>query len=198
MNTQQIRERAGRGGLPDIWRDEVFRLLDEIERLTRVSNAYIAERQEIRGLLPACLEEFGPGVLEGVHETVAEVERLKSLFGNRFHLDAVCGSCGGPLDAERDAICCRCTDGDIADMEARQWKELTAECERLQANVDRLPRDAEGNPIFLLDVRYRKSGYRVVIWKIGVEYVFGQGGLAYEPSSLYGSPEAAEQARAGR
>lgn len=64
---------------------------------------------------------------------IDEIERLHSLFGERFHLDAVCGSCAGPLDCERDAICCRCTDGDIADMEARQWQEARAEIERLQS-----------------------------------------------------------------
>jgi len=36
VNTQQIRERASRGGLPDVWRDEVYRLLDEIERLQAI------------------------------------------------------------------------------------------------------------------------------------------------------------------
>ena len=36
MNTQQIRERASRGGLPDVWRDEVYRLLAEIERLQKI------------------------------------------------------------------------------------------------------------------------------------------------------------------
>ena len=36
VNTQQIRERASRGGLPDVWRDEVYRLLDEIERLQKI------------------------------------------------------------------------------------------------------------------------------------------------------------------
>lgn len=42
-----------------------------------------------------------------------EIERLHNLFGKRFHLDVACGSCGGPLDVERDAICCRCTDADL-------------------------------------------------------------------------------------
>jgi len=42
---------------------------------------------------------------------IEEIERLDELFGKRFHLDSACGSCGGPLDVERDAICCRCTDG---------------------------------------------------------------------------------------
>ena len=73
-----------------------------------------------------------------------------------------------------------------------------SEIERLQANIDRLPRDADGNPIFPLDVRYRKSGFKVVVWKIGVEYVFGSDGSVHEPKSLYGSPEAAEKARVGK
>ena len=96
-------------------------------------------------------------------------DRLRSLG------ETMSGSSGGYL-------CCECAD----------------ENDRLQAIVDRLPRDAEGNPIFPLDVRYRKSGFRVVIWKIGVEYVFGSDGSVHEPKSLYGSPEAAEKARAGK
>jgi hypothetical protein len=34
------------------------------------------------------------------------------MLGDRYHLDAVCGACKGPLEVERDAICCRCTDRD--------------------------------------------------------------------------------------
>lgn len=39
-----------------------------------------------------------------------QIERLNALFGSRFHLDAQCGSCGGPLECDRDAICHRCTE----------------------------------------------------------------------------------------
>lgn len=45
-------------------------------------------------------------------EAADEIDRLRNLFGSRFHLDSTCGSCGGPLEVERDAICCRCTDAD--------------------------------------------------------------------------------------
>ena len=52
-----------------------------------------------------------------------EIDRLNALFDSRFHLDSSCGSCGGPLECDRDAICHRCTDA--------------IEIKRLQAIVDR-------------------------------------------------------------
>ena len=82
-----------------------------------------------------------------------------------------------------------------AERHERLWYLRGDEIERLREMVDRLPRDAEGNPISLRDVRYNANGWKVVAWKIGVEYVFGQDGSAYKPNSLYGSPEAAERAR---
>ena len=60
-----------------------------------------------------------------VTELVAEIERLQELFGSRFHTDSACGSCGGPLDVERDAICCRCTDD--PDLAANQLRAILAD-----------------------------------------------------------------------
>ena len=64
-----------------------------------------------------------------IRSAADEIDRLHNLFGTRFHLDTACGSCGGPLDVERDGICCRCTDG------------RDAEIERLRAG---LPETADG------------------------------------------------------
>ena len=77
----------------------------------------------------------------------------------------------------------------------QQIADLTRERDGSRAIVERLPKDASGNQISLRDVRYRANGRKIVVWKIVAEYVFGVDGLAYEPSSLYASPEAAEQAR---
>ena len=115
---------------------------DEIERLQQENaNLRLAANPEYLATIPDGL----PPILDYVRleQAVTDLERLRTLFGTRFHLDAVCGSCSGPLECERDAICCRCTDADVADMESRQWKELTAELERLQAVVDRLPKLVE-------------------------------------------------------
>jgi hypothetical protein len=34
-------------------------------------------------------------------------------MGDEYHDDAVCGSCGGPLECHRDAICCRCVPDEV-------------------------------------------------------------------------------------
>lgn len=78
-------------------------------------------------------KDCSPVLSKTCKAAASELDRLETLFGKRFHLDAVCGSCGGPLECERDGICCRCTEADTA-----------AELDRLQAIVDRLPKTADG------------------------------------------------------
>ncbi len=84
----------------------------------------IAEIERLQADLDAMKQALA-GVKSMHADELEEIERLKTLFGSRFHLDSACGSCGGPLDVERDDICCRCTDADVA-----------GEVERLQAIVD--------------------------------------------------------------
>jgi hypothetical protein len=69
--------------------------------------------------------EVGPAM----DAALDEIERLQTLFGGRFHLDSTCGSCGGPLEVERDAICCRCTDAELLD----EIKRLRAILDRIEA-----------------------------------------------------------------
>ena len=52
--------------------------LDEIDRLTRERNAYLAERQQMRAALPACLEENGPTLLEAVGRLSVELHAMRS------------------------------------------------------------------------------------------------------------------------
>lgn len=47
---------------------------------------------------------------ELMQDAADEIDRLNALFGSRFHLDTQCGSCNGPLECDRDAICHQCTD----------------------------------------------------------------------------------------
>lgn len=115
-----------------------------------------------------------------------QIDRLETLFGSRFHLDAKCGSCGGPLECDRDAICHRCTD--------------KMEIERLQAIVDRLPKTADGVPIVPGDVLHFMdvSMQTVLCWQLpenprGDEIAVAN---CCPFSGTYSTREAAEQARA--
>jgi len=102
-------------------------------------------------------------VYQQILDAADEIERLHTLFGGRFHLDATCGSCGGPLECDRDAICHRCTDkmeierlrteldeaGHAINRHLELLVESRQETVRLETIVDPLPKTANGAIIVL-------------------------------------------------
>jgi hypothetical protein len=62
-DTNAIRERAGRGGLPDIWRDEVYGLLEEIKRLQEK----LTDAEQVRDQR-----------LQMAKDAIAELDRLQA------------------------------------------------------------------------------------------------------------------------
>ena len=111
-----------------------------------------------------------------IEEQEAEIERLQTLFGERFRLDAVCSSCDGPLDVDRDSICRRCTDADVSDMDARIIARMARENERLRANVDRINPEVDGQAIDARDAAWNlyrgavSKSRAVEIWPWLAEY----------------------------
>ena len=53
---------------------------DEIDRLTRERDTYLAERQQMRDALPACMEENGPTLLEAIERMCRELEEAKAVL----------------------------------------------------------------------------------------------------------------------
>ena len=78
---------------------------------------------ELRERPAGDVRELAMDAIRALDAAEKEVERLRERYGKRFHPEATCAQCGGPLDACRDAVCCSCS----------PEPEVLAEVERLRS-----------------------------------------------------------------
>lgn len=71
----------------------------------------------------------------------------------------------------------------------------TERCMDLEAIANRLPKDAEDNPIVLGDELFTLSGQSITVWGIGTNFIEGDDGHVYCEKGIYRTREAAEAAR---
>jgi len=108
----------------EAWK-KIERLQQERDTYKSIADDYLSERQEMRNLFPACLDEFGPSLLDAMRQELERLQAALNAANSRFH------AMNSPTGREI---------------------ELQAENQRLQAIVDRLPKDADGD---ILDTHAR-------------------------------------------